>query len=62
MALMVEIVGSVTKPTNLEEARQDVTWKVAMKVEYDSILESDTRGLVDLPPKEEVIGTSSLGS
>ena len=42
MALMVDIIGSVSEPTLVEKAMSDPKWKEAMISEYDSILKNDT--------------------
>ena len=47
MALMAKIMAEVKKPTSLEEALADPTWKDAMQEEYDSILKNQTWELVD---------------
>ena len=57
MALMVDIIGSVSEPTSVEEAMSDPKWKEAMISEYDSILKNDTWELVERPEKKKVIGT-----
>ena len=57
MALMVDIIGSVSEPTSVEEAMSDPKWKEAMLSEYNSIIKNDTWELVERPTKMKVIGT-----
>jgi hypothetical protein len=38
MALMVDIIGSVSEPTSIEEAMSDSKWKEVMISKYDNIL------------------------
>ena len=41
----------VQEPGSLEETMEDLEWKAAMHIEYDSIMHNQTWKLVDHPKK-----------
>jgi histone deacetylase 1/2 len=45
-----------TEPKTVKQALLDPSWKSAMQVEYDALLQNNTWSLVPLPPNRQAIG------
>ena len=61
MAMMVDIMGSVSDPTSIEEAMSDSTWKEMMLVIYDNITKNATWALVKRPWNKDEGDMHQLG-
>ncbi|RXY77558.1 hypothetical protein DD581_31985, partial [Klebsiella pneumoniae] len=56
-ALAVSHLHDVEETLSLDEAQNSENLMVAMKSEYDALIENDTWTLCDLPPGKKAIGT-----